>query len=70
MVGLVADIIAVGLLANTMVGLHATHGGLPFFCTSLMLLVFVLSIDRHHGSLGIELIFFAWFCFNRIGCII
>jgi hypothetical protein len=33
MVGLVADIIAVGLLANTMVSLHATHGGLPFFCT-------------------------------------
>jgi hypothetical protein len=37
---------------------------------SLMLLVFVLSLDRHLGSLGIELIFLAWFCFNRIGCII
>jgi hypothetical protein len=35
-----------------------------------MLLVFVLSLDRHLGSLGIELIFLAWFCFNRIGCII
>jgi hypothetical protein len=32
--------------------------------------LFVLSLDRHLGSLGIELIFFAWFCFNRIGCII
>jgi hypothetical protein len=32
MVGLVADFIAVGLLADTTVGLHATHG-LPFFCT-------------------------------------
>jgi hypothetical protein len=40
LVGLVADFIAVRLLADTMVGL------------------------------GIELIFFAWFCFNRIDCII
>jgi hypothetical protein len=40
LVGLVADFIAVGLLANTTVGL------------------------------AIELIFFAWFCFNRMGCII
>jgi hypothetical protein len=54
-VGLVADIIAVRLLADITVSLHATHGGL----------------DRHLGSLGIEqLIFSAWFCFKRIGCII
>ncbi len=30
-----------------------------------MLLVFVLFLDGHLGSLGIELIFLAWFCFNR-----
>jgi hypothetical protein len=35
-----------------------------------MLLVFVLFLDRHLGSLGIELIFSAWFCFNRFGCVI
>jgi hypothetical protein len=27
------SIIAVGLLADITVSLHATHGGLPFFCT-------------------------------------
>ncbi len=37
---------------------------------SLMILVFVLFLDRHLGSLGIELIFLAWFYFNRIGCVI
>ncbi len=35
-----------------------------------MPLMFVLSLDRHLGSLRIQLNFFAWFCFNRIGFII